>query len=207
MNAVWPVIVRAFFALCFRFLDLILFAKHHWYGDLPFLDGPVLLIANHTSWWDGIWIWQRNRARWQLHFCVPMLQQSLKRWPFLRQLGGLPLSRSKALALQAKNVMRSCAERGQLLLFFPEGQIRRSLPKQHQFKAALLQRLLKQPRLQLAFVYQVVTTTNRPQAEVFHFIQATPLGTVEELQTQYAEFAAACEHQISKYLEQEMEQL
>jgi len=201
MRPLWPVLVRSFFALWFSFIDKIYFAKHHWIGELPPKQGPLLLLANHSSWWDGIWIWQQNRLFWKWRYSVPMLQQSLQQWPFLTHLGGLPLSRSKQLANQAKAVLEACVQNDQLLLFFPEGQIRRASPKQHHFQKALLQRLLAQPKLQLVFVYQVVVTSNRPRSEVFHFLETVPLASVEELQKQYADFAAHCEDQISKHLE------
>lgn len=207
MNKIWPVCIRAFFAGWFSLVDWFLFDKHHWRGDVPKHNGPVLLIANHSSWWDGIWIWQRNRSHWQLQFRVPMLQQSLQRWPFLKHLGGMPLARGKVLAAQSAEVAQACSKLGQLLLLFPEGQIRRALPGQHHFQEGLLKKMLLQPQLGLVFTYQVVVSTNKPKPEVYHFLKGVPLGTVAELQQQYAAFAAECERQIDGGLRQQMDRL
>lgn len=207
MKKIWPTCIRAFFAVWFKFLDACLFSRHHWIGEFRSSNGPVLLLANHTSWWDGVWIWQRNRNYWHGDFGVPMLEQSLQRWPFLKHLGGLPLSRTKNLANQANKVLQACALPQQLLLFFPEGQIRRAFPGQHQFQPALLRRLLKTPNIQVVFVYQVMVSTNRPRAEVFHFLQTVPVATVNSLQHSYASFAAHCEKHIAGYLAQQMQKV
>lgn len=203
----WPVAVRAFFGLWFSFTDKLLFAQHHWIGEIDASDGPILLLANHTSWWDGVWVWQQNRRVWKFQWHVPMLAQSLQRWPFLKHLGGLPLSKGKALAPQADAILQACSTHGQMLLLFPEGQIRRTWPGQHVFEQALLKRLLQPSGVKVVFLYQVIVGGNTPRPEVFHFLQPTMQNSPEALQLSYADFSAACEGHIAALWAKKMQRL
>lgn len=199
--------IRWFFAGWFGLTDRLLFAKHHWMGELPSGDLPVLLISNHLSWWDGIWVWQHNRRRWKRNFAVPVLAKSIKKWPFLSHLGALPLARGKGLLAQCAVVQQACSAPNDLLLIFPEGRIRRALPGAHFFQKALLARFMRQSPLQWVMLYQAVVTGNRPRAEVFHFLEPVAANSVQELEQAYAQFAAACEQRMADLWNQQMEAL
>lgn len=207
MYKVWSACIRMFFAGWFGLTDRLLFARHHWIGDLPKNSLPVLLISNHLSWWDGIWVWQQNRRLWKRAFSVPVLARSLRQWPFLKHLGALPLERGRRLPAQCVAIQQACSTADDLLLFFPEGSIRRSAPGAYLFKKALLERFLEQSSLQWVMLYQAVVTTDHPRCEVFHFLQSVEVNSVSELEVAYTQFATACEKHIALEWEQRMETL
>jgi 1-acyl-sn-glycerol-3-phosphate acyltransferase len=88
---------------------------------------PLLLVANHVSWWDGFILrplQQMVRRGGALH--IVMLERELHRRPFLRRLGGIGLEPGSPSSLRA--LLRDLrAERRRdpslSVLFFPQGRI------------------------------------------------------------------------------------
>ncbi len=95
-------------------------------SDLP--GGlPLLLVANHLSWWDGFIlreVHQRVRPGGSLH--IVMLEEELRKRPFLRRLGGVGLTPGSPASLRALlRDLTAQREREPTLavLFFPQGRI------------------------------------------------------------------------------------
>jgi 1-acyl-sn-glycerol-3-phosphate acyltransferase len=90
-------------------------------------DSPLLLAANHVSWWDGFIlraVQQNVRPGRPLH--IVMLERELARHPFLKRLGGLGLEPGSPASLRALlRDLREERERdpGFSVLFFPQGRI------------------------------------------------------------------------------------
>lgn len=88
---------------------------------------PLLLVPNHVSWWDGFIlreVQQSLRPGEALH--TVMLEEELRRRPFLRHLGGIGLTPGSSASL--RTLLRDLeAERnrapGMSVLFFPQGRI------------------------------------------------------------------------------------
>jgi 1-acyl-sn-glycerol-3-phosphate acyltransferase len=88
---------------------------------------PLLVVANHTSWWDGFLVREIHRAlRPADPFHTVMLEEELQRHPFLRRLGGIGLTRGSTSSL--RGLLRTLARLreespGALVLFFPQGRL------------------------------------------------------------------------------------
>lgn len=88
---------------------------------------PLLVVANHTSWWDGFLVREIHRAlRPSDPFYTVMLETELQRHPFLRRLGGLGLVPGSTASL--RGLLRTLAALrheapGTLVLFFPQGRL------------------------------------------------------------------------------------
>lgn len=89
-------------------------------------DAPVILAANHPSWWDGFLLREvHRRIRPEAPFHVVMSEAELRRFPFFRWLGAVPLSpatmgpRRLLRALSARVEARPDAVIG----YFPQGRI------------------------------------------------------------------------------------
>lgn len=95
-------------------------------ADLPESE-PILLVANHVSWWDGFLLRRLQvdlRPRGSFH--VVMLERELGRRPFLRLLGGVGLSPGSTTSL--RGLLRDLAQArsarpDRVVLFFPQGRI------------------------------------------------------------------------------------
>ncbi|HSJ25944.1 MAG TPA: 1-acyl-sn-glycerol-3-phosphate acyltransferase [Longimicrobiales bacterium] len=90
-------------------------------------DRPLVLVANHTSWWDGFLLrdlYRVLRPGAPLH--VVMLAEELQRHPFLGVLGGVPMKPdSPASVLGTLRRLHAEVERRPEagILYFPQGRI------------------------------------------------------------------------------------
>ena len=186
--------------------DRLYFRAHLWHGHFDDLTGPVLLIANHFSWWDGLWVMLRFRkTRWQL--AVPMLESQLKSRPFLRWWGALPLRSGRSLAGQVQACQLACRQPNQLLLLFPQGQIASLTTSRFGFQTGLLRKLC-QPGVQLVFLYQTVEYGNRPRPEVHHFLEAQDEHSkLADIEASYNHFVEQCSSRLAADVQQKMERL
>jgi 1-acyl-sn-glycerol-3-phosphate acyltransferase len=89
--------------------------------------GPLLLVSNHVSWWDGFIlhdVHQKVRPKKALY--IVMLERELAKRPFLKRLGGVgfdPESTSslRSLLRDLKELRSRTPEFS--VLFFPQGRI------------------------------------------------------------------------------------
>jgi 1-acyl-sn-glycerol-3-phosphate acyltransferase len=90
-------------------------------------DRPLILVANHISWWDGFLlrdVQQALRPRAPLY--TIMAEAELKRNPWFTLMGALPLRPGSSASLLAllREVRRITAERSDAVLaYFPQGCI------------------------------------------------------------------------------------
>ncbi len=85
-------------------------------------DVPQLLYANHSSWWDGLALFQLARVC-KLDLYAMMEERQLRRYPFHRKLGAFSVVRENP-----REALRSIEYAGNLLrhtsrtlLIFPQG--------------------------------------------------------------------------------------
>lgn len=86
-------------------------------------DAPLMLYANHSSWWDGLVIFQVARAC-ALDLYAMMEEKQLRRYPFHHKIGAFSVVRENA-----REAMRSIEyaadlirDTGRTLLIFPQGE-------------------------------------------------------------------------------------
>ncbi|MEZ4422674.1 MAG: 1-acyl-sn-glycerol-3-phosphate acyltransferase [Gemmatimonadota bacterium] len=88
---------------------------------------PLLVLANHVSWWDGFLVERLvRRLRPQAPLYTVMLERELARAPFLRLTGGLGLVPGSMAGTRAllRALERERARRNDLVVqFFPQGSI------------------------------------------------------------------------------------
>ena len=89
-------------------------------------DKPLLVVANHGTWWDGFFISVLNKTLLRRKLHIMMLEAQLARYPFFRRLGafgieqGSPRGVISSLAYSAA-VLK---EPSSLLCIFPQGEMR-----------------------------------------------------------------------------------
>jgi 1-acyl-sn-glycerol-3-phosphate acyltransferase len=97
----------------------IFFRIEHEGGEHIPGDGPLLIVANHTTYFDPFWISVRiYRAvrfmAWDRIFEIPLAG------PIFRWLGAFPVSLDKPESSALKNCLR-VLRKGEALVIFPEG--------------------------------------------------------------------------------------
>lgn len=118
-----PIVVR-FFRL-FTYLKI----KQHFNsvkieGDIDVRKSSVLLIANHTGWWDGFWalFLSTNVFRKRYHFM--MLESELrKRWIFSYS-GGFSVAHGSRSSIDSLNYSADLLQvNSNLVLMFPQAKM------------------------------------------------------------------------------------
>ena len=90
-------------------------------------DAPIILYANHSSWWDAHLPMIANQERWHRDGYVMMEDIQLSRYGFFRYCGAFSVSRSdgrSAMQSVAYAVARLTEAPNRMLLIFPQGEIR-----------------------------------------------------------------------------------
>ncbi len=91
-------------------------------GDLSAPSGPILVVANHFSWWDGFFIYQLNNKFWHKRFHVMMLEKQLKNRRFLNKVGAFSISATGDSTLRSMRYATSLLQNNKnLLTIFPQG--------------------------------------------------------------------------------------
>jgi hypothetical protein len=95
--------------------------------DLAARDRPLVLVANHTSWWDGFLLRDIHRAlRPDSPLYTVMTETALRRFPFFRVMGAVPLHPGSAASTlrMVRTIRRLVTARPDATIaFFPQGRI------------------------------------------------------------------------------------
>jgi len=86
---------------------------------------PVLLLANHFSWWDGFIQFRLNRGFYGRKLHVMMLEEQLRRHMILNRCGCFSIRKQSRDVLESLEYCRQVMEDFRhMLLLFPQGEIR-----------------------------------------------------------------------------------
>ena len=85
--------------------------------------GPLVLYANHSSWWDGLAAFEVGRACRLDHY-VMMDERQLRRYKLFRKLGAFSVSREdgRAALRSVEYAARLLRETNAALWVFPQGE-------------------------------------------------------------------------------------
>ena len=96
-------------------------------NNLKDRQGPVLLLANHFSWWDGFLARYAITKTLKKKVFVMMLEEELSKRPFLRKVGAFSIRRnSRSVTETIKYAQQVLQNPDHLLLIFPQGRFQSS---------------------------------------------------------------------------------
>ncbi len=99
---------------------------------------PVLYIANHSSWWDGLLLFYMTQQQSNQEHYVMMDEQGVMAYPFFRKVGAYSINRSLP-----KDIVRTLRYSEQLLRdqhvvwIFPQGQIQHQAIRPFHFQSGI----------------------------------------------------------------------
>jgi len=109
-------------------------------SQLKEVSGPLLIIANHVSWWDGFLLFElQRRLRPRAKLYTVALKETCDQNPILSRMGVLPIEPGCAVSLRAllKHLsgLRAQPFSEQLMVvFFPQGKIMPSFATELEFQ-------------------------------------------------------------------------
>jgi 1-acyl-sn-glycerol-3-phosphate acyltransferase len=109
------------YATRFSFSNIQVFSSVHDQGL------PILLLGNHTSWWDGFWAEYVNLSYFKRKPYVMMLEEQLRSRLFLRGAGAFSINKqSRSVVESIRYATEILGHRENILILYPQGEIRSS---------------------------------------------------------------------------------
>jgi 1-acyl-sn-glycerol-3-phosphate acyltransferase len=178
------------------------FDSVHITGNYDQTGKPVLLLANHISWWDGFWAMYLNMKIIRKKFYFMMLEKELRKHWFFNYTGGFSVrkkSRSIIETLQYAGELLS--DSNNMVLVFPHGRLQSMHQQNFRFEKGI-ERIIqnRQDRLHILFMVTLVDYFSKPKPSVYIYINKyeSEKTTIEEIQNSYNEFYRRCiEKQIN----------
>ncbi len=166
-------------------------------GEVEDKGMPVLVIANHISWWDGFWMLSLNKKHFHRNFHVMMLEDQLRKNMFLRQLGAFSLrKRSRDMLESFAYAARLLKQPRNMLLLFPQGEItsQYDYPLDFQKGWGRILSMTHNP-LQLLMVVHLLDYFSDPKPTLRQYVfspEQTTGFNGDELEEQYNDFLQQC---------------
>ncbi|HEX2921656.1 MAG TPA: lysophospholipid acyltransferase family protein [Bacteroidales bacterium] len=93
-------------------------------GEIADNGLPVLVLSNHTSWWDGFWIVYMNMKLFKRRFFFMMLESQLRKKMFFNHTGGYSvLQGSRSILESIEYTIELLNDKENMVLLFPQGRI------------------------------------------------------------------------------------
>lgn len=102
------------------------------------LDKAILLIGNHSTWWDGFWGWYLNRHYFRKQYYVMMLEDQLKKFWFFAKCGAFSIQPgSRTVATSLKYARTLLSDKRTFMQFYPQGRLYSLYDSEIEFKPGL----------------------------------------------------------------------
>lgn len=177
------------FRLHFRSIEIV--------GEVEDKGLPILVIANHISWWDGFWILHLNKKKFKRRLFVMMLEDQLEKNRFLRKIGAFSIKKNSKTA---KRSLYYAAEKltdpRNMVLLFPQGEIRSQhtypMVFDHGWARVILNSHAHFQPLMVAHVLDYFSSPKPLLRQYIYSPEQTSGFTCSELQQEYNSFYNRC---------------
>ncbi len=181
-----------------KILLKIYFRNIKYIGDYEHTEKPVLIIANHFSWWDGFIQIQLNNKYFKRKFHFMMLEKELKKSEILTAIGACSISKGKRSSLESLAYsVEILQNKRNLFLFFPQGRIRSVYTKNFIFEKGMLSYLLENLKNDYQFIFNVnlidYAAFRKPEIRVnYKTYDIKDYATTDEVEKDFNFYANEC---------------
>lgn len=159
---------------------------------------PILMIANHFSFYDGFIQILLNLKIFKRRLHFMMLEKELRKNMQLTKLGACSIVKGKRSSLESlAYAVEILQKKENLFLFFPQGKIQSVHTRNFTFEKGLLSYILKKAKNEFQLVFNInlinYGTNLRPDLCVYY--QAFEINvdtTVEDVERAFNDFAKTC---------------
>ncbi len=118
------IIIYPFFKRFTRFLLKRNFKSVQIEGSFQDTGEPILVIANHISWWDGFWMMYLNLKIFHRKFHFMMLEEQLKKHWYFQYSGAYSIKKKSRSVLDSLDITTKLLEdKCNMVFVFPQGKI------------------------------------------------------------------------------------
>ena len=118
-------VIHPFFKLFSRAMTNLHFSGVEIIGDVDVSEHrAILLISNHTSWWDGFWQLYLNMMVFKKKFHFMMFEEQLRKHWYFNYTGGFSVKKSARSAVETiQYSAKLLSHPNNLVLIFPQGKV------------------------------------------------------------------------------------
>lgn len=165
-------------------------------GEVSGRNLPVLLITNHNSWWDGLWVEWVNQQVFKHRFYFMMLEEQLRKFWFFNYTGGFSVKKNSKSIIESLAYTRELlTDRENLVLMYPQGKIRSMYDSDFHFEKGIehILKRLDNP-VQLIFMVSLIDYFSNPKPGLFLYLKeyAETDLSIKSIQLNFSEFYQKC---------------
>jgi len=181
-----------------KYLIGFFFRNTRYIGNYQEKNLPILILANHFSWFDGFIQIDLNFKVFKRRFNFMMLENQLEKNMLLTKIGASSIAKGKRSSIESlKYAVEMLQNKDNLFLFFPQGEIKSIYEKEFTFEKGLLGYILKhmENEYQLIFNLNLIDygAFRRPEMSVYYETQTINANTTaKDIEIEYNRFAKAC---------------
>ena len=184
------IIIKRCFDAYIRFIVTRNFSKINFTNLLIDKSKPVLLIANHSGFWDGFLMHYVNSQLFKKKFHVMLLERTSKRIPILKYVGAFSISKnSKDIITSLNFAAQLLNDPENLVLIFPQGKLYSNFITEVEFEKGVMKVIGKaQGSFQLIYsaIFIECFTNKKPLANIYlKHVTNTAFENIQQLQADY----------------------
>ncbi len=165
-------------------------------GKILQKDLPVLLLSNHSTWFDGFWAEYINQKIFSRKFHFMMLESQLRRYWFFNYCGGFSVRKNSRSVLETIGYTAELlSDPGNIVLVFPQGEIQSIHNQTFRFERGA-ELILKKLQNQVQVVFLVsLTDFYSSEKPCLHLYLQEYIGddyTTKTLESAFAGFYNQC---------------
>jgi 1-acyl-sn-glycerol-3-phosphate acyltransferase len=184
----------------FRIMEKIFFREVEYRMEQEIPDGPVLLLQNHFSWWDGYWSFVIAEKILKRNFHVMMLEKELKRRKFLSQTGAFSVDpEGKNMLASIRYAVDLLKHPRNVVTIYPQGKLVSHYTRTVAFEPgtdAILRLAGGNVNVVFASAHIEFGSTARPKATIFISCRAGENDPSTSLKEAYNRFYTDCRNSI-----------
>jgi len=161
---------------------------------------PVLIIANHFSWWDGFIQLQINERFLRRKFHVIMLEEQLEKFMILNKAGAYSVQKNSRKIIESlQYTVDLLSDNKNVVLLFPQGEIQSLYTQEFKFESGL-EYILKNKQKDIQFIFNVnlvdYFSYKKPTLSVYfkNYNPQLPMN-LQTIETDFNDFATECKLQ------------
>ncbi|MBN2520382.1 MAG: lysophospholipid acyltransferase family protein [Bacteroidales bacterium] len=132
---------------------------------------PLLILANHISWWDGFFMWYVNKKYIQKKIHVLMLEEELEKRKFLSKIGAFSIKRKKRKIFETFEYITELLSKPEnLVIIYPQGIIESSYNVNIEFEKGIFKifdKLKELPQIWLGVSLTDYATNRKPSVYIY----------------------------------------
>lgn len=171
------------------------------FGDYHDNNFPVLIISNHTSWWDGFWLMYLNLKILKRKFHFMMLESQLRKFRFFNYTGGFSINKNSRTIIETIDYTAEllCNPKN-MVIIFPQGEITSIHKQKIQFEQGI-ERIIKklENKISILQIVNLIDYFSNPKPTLYQYFKEYNFENFDfsDFEKSYQTFYTQCiENQI-----------